>query len=309
LNAPVWSLDPTKLIDPNVLINDFIWIQEAPYLVSNGTTLYALYPAQADDGQNFERLQLCQTSNLGSPQDGWTAVTAFSLQTDAPPGFNFGPTQGMFGATLFSPAVIPPTPPLAPTQAITGGIPFAVPGCRKRNQFDWCMFEESLRIRNIKFPPFCSIPKEYLSCFPLPWDEDFGANAIPPGAVPFNEPGSILTPTTASGDNVLVSARVPQGYDGLMQGVYWAYLGQFFEQGSGDIVWRVKLNQRYVENLGNVPFALGSNISPMPLTQGQILLSGQQYQLIVKVPNLSGMIQIGAARIIGGMLGFYWPRG
>lgn len=190
----------------------------------------------------------------------------------------------------------------------TGGLPIAVQGCRPRNHFDWCMFDEALRLRKITFPPSCTIPREYRCRYPVPWGDDFGANAIPAQAEPLNKTGGIVTPATAAGDTLVIEERVPQGYDGLLQGVYWFYTGSGFDQGSGDIIWRVQLGQRFLEDLGAVPYQMGSPQSPMPMTEGQILLSGQTVRVLVNVPNLSGMIQVGASRIAAGLIGFYWPR-
>lgn len=197
---------------------------------------------------------------------------------------------------------------VASSPLTTGGVPIATQGCRPRNHFDWCMWREALSLRKIVFPPMCTIPAEYRKRFPVPWGDDFGANAIPAQAAPLNRTGGIITPATAAGDTLVIEERVPQGYDGLLQGVYWFYTGSGFDQGSGDIVWRVQLGQRFLEDLGAVTFQMGSPQSPMPLTEGQILLSGQTVRVLVNVPNLSGMIQIGASRIAAGLIGFYWPR-
>lgn len=178
-------------------------------------------------------------------------------------------------------------------------------GCQGYNEYDYCMLLEMRRWRHITFPDICVIPKEYRNL--LPWDEDFGA--IPIQAVPFNKTGGIETPTTASGDNVVASFRVPVGYDGLLTACYFGYSGQNFIQGSGDILTRLRINQRFVKDLGNNPFLMGSPTLPLPLTEGQILLSGMWVQAIVNVPNLSGQIQIGASTIYAGLLGFFWPRG
>ncbi len=196
----------------------------------------------------------------------------------------------------------------SPVSTITGGLPIALQGCKPRNEYDWCMVYEQLRVRKIKFPPSCSIPKEFQNSYHLPWADDFGNHAVPAEAVPFRNAGGIVTPATAAGDTVIISERVPQGYDGLLLGAYWFYTGSGFLEGSGDIVWRIQLNQRFLEDLGNVEFQMGSPISPMPMTQGQILLSGQTARVLVNVPNLSGMIQIGASQIGAGLIGFYFPR-
>ena len=203
-------------------------------------------------------------------------------------------------------------PPPTPGQgiAITGGPAAAVAlhskgGCNpKVTHYDVCLETEALLLRQIKFPLPCSIPEEYLNL--LPWDDTFGA--IPPESKPFLKQAGITTPTTASGDNVVVKFLVPTGWDGLLSGLYWNYSGAGFAQGSGDIIWRVQVNQYFLKDLSNCPFLLGDPVNPVPLTQGKILLSGQTVRAVVNVPNLSGNIQIGNSTVYAGLLGFLWPR-
>ena len=244
------------------------------------------------------------------------AITAGAL----PPGLALNGATGVVGGTpvssgtfIFTLSVTDTTPRTtsvvcsitinAQVNIISGG---AFHPCAKRNPWDWCMFAEMVRLQRIKFPPLNSIPQQYRHW--LPWDEDFGANAIPPGAVPLNKVGGIVTPAPAAGDQIVLQTRVPFGYDGLLAGIFHFYTGNGFDQGSGDILWRVQINQRYLEDLGNIAFTLGSPQSPCPLTEGQVLLSGQTVRYIVRVPNLSGMIQVGQSQIACGLVGFFWPR-
>ena len=209
---------------------------------------------------------------------------------------------------------VPPITPPIPGQNVspTGGSPQGLVnqhskgGCSpKVTHYDWCLEAEGRLLRLIKFPLPCSIPEEYLSY--LPWDaEDRGA--IPPEAKPFLQQKGIITPTTASGDNVVVTFRVPYGWDGLLSGFYFNYSGGGFAQGSGDIIWRIQVNQYYLKDLSNLPFLLGDPVNPVPMTQGKILFSGQKVSAIVNVPNLSGMIQIGNSTVYAGLLGFWWPH-
>jgi hypothetical protein len=207
----------------------------------------------------------------------------------------------------------PPVQPPVPGQGVApvgAGAPalarqYSKGGCTPHiTHYDYCLEAEALLLRQVTFPPSCSIPPEYMSS--LPWDEDRGA--IPPQATPFRKAKGIVTPTTASGDNVVVSFRVPYGFDGLLSGFYFAYSGAGFAQGSGDIIWRIQRNQYYLKDLSNLPYLLGDPVNPVPMTQGQILTSGQLVQAIVNIPNLSGMIQIGNSTVYAGLLGFWWPR-
>ena len=271
------------------------------------------------------------------PAGGGEAPLIYGLAAGTfPPGLTLNPTTGVlsgtpttagtyfftiqvtdaFGAVAtancsitIGGSIVPNNPQAGGGGAGIGSIHGRATLCgRHKNAFDWCMFAQALTLRDITFPPSCSVPKEYRDRYPLPWGEDFGNNAIPEQAVPFRSVNAVVTPAAAAGDVLVTSERVPYGYDGLMVAFFTTYTGQGFDQGSGDIVWRLQLNQRYLPELGSLAFAVGSAKSPCPLTQGQIVLSGQQMRLLVNVPNLSGNIQVGGSRIIGGLIGFYWPR-
>lgn len=196
---------------------------------------------------------------------------------------------------------------IAQTQQVANvGSPYPMNRCQKPNFYDACLLELEAMQRRIKFPPLCAIPKEF--CNLLPWDVDYNAGAVPHEAVPFRKMQGIVTPAPAAGNQVVVTWRVENGYDGILTGLYFGYSGLNFEQGSGDIIWRVQINRRYVKDLSNVPFLLGAPTTPVPLTEGQILFSGQQVSAVVEVPNLSGQIQVGASTVYAGLIGFLWPR-
>ena len=187
---------------------------------------------------------------------------------------------------------------------LQGGL--AIGGCKHLNGFDDCVLAEILRTRNIKYPPLCTMPPG-VDPFSMPWDEDFGF--LPKEGVPFNKSGGILTPASGAGDQVVLSFRVPTGMDGLLSGLWMAYSGAGFLQGSGDIIFRVQRNQVFLKDLSNCPFLLGNPKQPVSMTQGSLLLSGQLVKLIVNVPNLSGLIQVGQSTVSGGLIGFWWARG
>ena len=195
----------------------------------------------------------------------------------------------------------PPIPTfIAP---ISGGGP-SRPNCKRINRWDLCIEDEIRRLKRMEFAPPCPIPQEYVCS--LPWDDEYGA--IPYQAVPFNIFGSIVTPTAVEGDVLVCTGTVPLGYDGLLTAIYQTFQGSGLENGNGDILWRIQINQRYLLGLSNNPFAMGGPIQPLPLTEGQILLSGQKFRYFVNVPNTSGSLIIAGSRVVCGMLGFYWPR-
>ena len=209
----------------------------------------------------------------------------------APPGVSS--TSGLPGIPVIAPSQISPPP-----WKLRGG-------CGIKNKFDECLEIERTRLKDfVPLPDRCNVPGQYRDL--LPWDDDFAA--IPGEAKPFRQVSGITTPAPAAGDVVVTSLLVPTGWDGFLTGAYWFYSGGGFVEGSGDILWRIRINRRYVKDLSNIPFQLGSPVFPLPLTEGQVLFSHWIVDLIVNVPDLSGQIQVGASTISGGLLGFYWPR-
>lgn len=180
-------------------------------------------------------------------------------------------------------------------------------GCPPRNTWDACSDRYARAIRYMKLPPnMFNLPAEYINNCSTPWDDDYGA--IPPEAVPIRKTSGITTPAPAAGDQTVITFRCPPGYDGILTGFFFGYSGTGFSQGSGDLIYRIQINQRYVKDLSNVEFLIGSTKSPANMTQGQLLLSGQTVNLIVNVPNLSGLIQVGQSTVSGGLYGFLYPR-
>jgi hypothetical protein len=223
-----------------------------------------------------------------------TASVSCAITVNPPPYIGQSITGGLPGAVSYAAALLAG---LVPGGQILGN-------CRPKNEYDECL------VRLEKLWKHAKIPSPYKPCIGIdtstvPWEPDYGA--LPPGSEPFRRVGSIVTPTP--GDTLVVSLLVPNGYDGILTGLFQFYSGSGFFQGAGDILWRVKANLRYIWNFGAVPFALGLPTFPMPLTEGELLLSDQVLSYIVNVPNLSGNIQVGGSRIVCGFFGFFWPRG
>jgi len=284
-------------------------------------------------------------ANIGAPYSyqfpvsGGTLPYAFSIAPgfSLPSGLNLDPATGIVSGTPLTvggpfPFTVTVTDanlqtdscatsvsvegPNTPSVPIPGGGPASIRGSlyvneygeisaacpRPINRYDLCAEQEVWRLKRIHFPPSCNIPKNLGA-----WDEE--AMPIPAGARPFNIQGTIVTPATAAGDVLVCQAQVPTGYDALLSEIYQIYQGSGFSQGSGDIVWRIRRNQIWLKALGNMPYSLGSFKNLVLLTEGEIILSGSVFSYFVNVPNLSGMIQVGASKISCGMRGFYWPRG
>ena len=266
-------------------------VYTATFPVSGGpspTNVFSIISGSLPPG-----LTLNSASGIVSGTPTMAGVFSFTIQVT-----NLGETASVACSIIIQ------APAILVHPAATSGGASLLRICQAPNFYDATMREETLRLRKIKFPPICAIPPEYLNS--LPWDDTFGA--IPPGAVPFRAVAGIVTPAPAAGNVQVVEYQMPNGYDGLLTALFHFYNGQGFKQGSGDIVWRLQLNQRFVRDLGSMPYALGSPQEPIPLTQGQIVDSISTLRYLVDVPNLSGLIQVGASTIVCGLIGFMWAR-
>jgi len=288
-------------------------VQAAPVPVCNN-------PPNGMVGINYSHTL---TASGGVAPYTW-AVTGGALPSGLGLNASTGEISGLASAAADFSFTVTVTDSLLATGSVTcsisiasgGGTPGSAVGglgagltkrCSDLNLFDSCLDFDLERLRSIRFPRLCAIPEEYQCRAPwaLPWKHE---GAIPPQAVSFRAEHGIVTPAPAAGNTQVVELLTPTGYDGLLTGLYWAYSGNGFEQGSGDIVWRVQVQQRWVKDLSDVPYQLGSPQTPVPLTEGVILFSGQRVRVVVEVPNLSGMIQVGASTVYASLIGFWWPR-
>src|SRR5271166_1413026 len=112
-------------------------------------------------------------------------------------------------------------------------------------------------------PPYIQPPKNSVRWQPR------GAFALPPG------------PETGL-DTLVFEDRIPLGYDGLLIQVTNAWNGTGFVEASGDIIWRVKIDRRFIPFFDSIQTTLGSLFVPYDVVgQGIPLLSGQLVQYFV----------------------------
>ncbi len=145
-------------------------------------------------------------------------------------------------------------------------------------------------------------------CYPLIYYDVSGQIRAPKGAIPFRKVGTVPTPLAASGDVIVLDFEVPEGYDGLLSGLFNVYTGPGFAEGGGDIQWRIRVNKVYAVQLGQILVTLGSRQQSYPIEGGIQIQSGQHIQYIVNVPNLSGGILPLATQIVCGLEGLFYAQ-
>lgn len=171
------------------------------------------------------------------------------------------------------------------------------------NDFDHCLA--------VDYKLYDRIDPTYMSCAKKPecflQSERDWVDA-PKGGVVFNPVRAIPLPAPADGDVTVLSMRVPIGYDGIITAQFHTYT-ELFEQGSGDLVWRIKVNGRYLRDCGEMLVTLGSVLDLSPVYGGLQLRSGNLVEYIVSAPNAGGSAPPpGTGNVITGLHGWFYPR-
>jgi hypothetical protein len=125
---------------------------------------------------------------------------------------------------------------------------------------------------------------------------------------PFRKVGTVPTPLAATGDVEVLAFQVPHGYDGVIAGLVNLYTGPGFQDGSGDLEWRLAINRVYATHLGQVLVTLGSQQQPFTVDGGIPVQSGTWVRYLVAAPNLSGAILPLVSQIVCEVEGLFYAR-
>jgi len=128
---------------------------------------------------------------------------------------------------------------------------------------------------------------------------------MPTNAVPFQKFDSINLPPNDGVDRIVVSFTVPQGYDGVITSLVQTYTGSGFTDGSGDLFWRVRIGDRWAEDMGRMITRLGSLQSPYQIYRSGVRLKSMDR--VLYLVNHSSSSSLSGGRIICGVFGWYYP--
>ena len=131
---------------------------------------------------------------------------------------------------------------------------------------------------------------------------------MPPQGKRYSKISSIPLPGVEGTDFLVASRMVPYGYDSCIVSVVNVYTGTGFQEGSGDIRWRVKVGLRYQKDYGDIRTTIGSLVTPYNVNSGQILAqSGQVVSYFVSL-GTGALGNLLGGRIICALFGWDWPR-
>jgi hypothetical protein len=216
---------------------------------------------------------------------------------------------GLFGA----PPPPPPPPPGVPSSPSGGGAvlgfggaPPGVPGLLKA----LVAGKNYIAIPNL----FDKMLRKMCECYSkldwvemrCPWLGLWDGASMPNGAIEYLERGIIVTPGPGV-DNLVVQMDVPIGYESMLYGLLLHYTGTGFTEGSGDIIWRVRVGNHWLKDHGNTLFSRGTPAQLFPLADHVRVKTATRIQVWVNVPNISGAIQVGASNIICALQGWHYP--
>ena len=128
---------------------------------------------------------------------------------------------------------------------------------------------------------------------------------MPPNAVPFQKFNSIPLPAANGNDVAVLQFAVPQGYDGVISSLVQQYTGTGFVDGSGDLKWRIRIGDRWAEDMGNMITQLGSLQSPYQIYRSGIRLRDRD--AVSYVVNHATGSSLTGGRIVCGCFGWYYP--
>lgn len=131
---------------------------------------------------------------------------------------------------------------------------------------------------------------------------------MPPNAAPFDFPGILTTPAPGTADSVVLSFTVPTGWDGVVKALANVYTGPGFVEGSGDLIWRLRVNGQYVKNYDSIQTTLGSFEEPRKIEGGIVLSSGQLVEYLVTVAAAASIPTGAGTQIVCFLRGFFYPR-
>jgi hypothetical protein len=131
---------------------------------------------------------------------------------------------------------------------------------------------------------------------------------MPPQGKRYSKISSIALPAVEGTDFVVASRLVPTGYDSCIVSTINLYTGLGFQEGSGDIVWRIKLNLRYAKDYGSITTSIGSLQTPYNINSGQILVNSQNLVQYVVRLGTGALGNLVGGRIVCALFGWDWPR-
>lgn len=292
-----WSFQPVDGYPPGVMMADYTTV------VDSGV-VYVGYRRPSDE---FLVERSWDGAALGPIVEvlpfPWATVGAWAHTSSGVSGSHgyiysaIHPVVSVWGmAWVAAPAPAPPAPVVAiPSPNF---IRFGKSPIKCANVWDWCLENDQRLWSSIVWAQHGCIPPK---CWIL---EDNPLHAIPEQGREFSKYGAIDLPPLPSVDTQIFQFRVPLGYDGVIYALLCKYTGLGYVNGSGDIVWRFRINDHWIRSMRAIPTELGDYSGYMQLDEFFKVQSGQVIRAYGWVSPLSGLM---GGSMIAALQGWYFP--
>ncbi len=136
-----------------------------------------------------------------------------------------------------------------------------------------------------------------------PWE------AMPPEGERLNQIASIQRPALEQVETLVLDFTMDLAWDGVATNIMMTSTDPAFVEGSGDIIWRLRVGERWIPDFRNVLFQLNDLKNPHALVGGYIrLLSLQRVRIYAELgPGAAGRIDANS-RINAGVVGWKYPK-
>jgi len=142
--------------------------------------------------------------------------------------------------------------------------------------------------------------KRYLRA---PWDE------MPPEGERLQKFGSIALPAVEGVDTPILDFTMPLGWDGVATNIMMTVAGSGFVEGLGDVIWRMRVGERWIPDFSNVIFQLNNLQFPHTLVGGYVRLLSLQRVRIFAFLGAGALGRLdGADRINAAVVGWQYPK-
>lgn len=205
------------------------------------------------------------------------------------------------------------TPNWKEAQTLTGkNRPNCIEIAYPENRYDACLSQEQHYLKTVQNAGGFNVV-----CRPhvKPWYPKPPWLDIPPQGKEFTKIGVIPLPAVEQVDTPVFLDTLgnadpeycPYGWDGVINTVVMDFTGTGLVEGSGDIVWRLRVRRWFPPNLGGVTVRFGSMATPQNMQIGIRLFSGADIQMFVNL-GAGALTRLGPGNIICLAGGWFYPQ-
>jgi len=172
------------------------------------------------------------------------------------------------------------------------------------NEFNRFLQKEARLIQTIVgmggLPAYCG--DKWDRCNLPPWREMPGEARI------IRQVSSIALPADSTFQNLIVDFTIPIGYDGALSGLVTDYTEVGFVDYSGDLIWRVRVNQPYVKDYFTIENRLAGSNSNLQDSGFVRVQEQDRIRITVDVGAAASGHLAAGGRVVAGILGWVYPK-